>query len=215
MSDDAPTTRLTLVTPELSETDAFLPALEAALAAGDVAAVVLRLAPADDRTRAARAKPLIAAVQAAGAAALIAGDGVEDIVGKSGADGLHLFGAGGVADAIERFQPEKIVGVATPPSRDDAMTAGELGADYILFGLSPSGAAWESDRTLDRVAWWVPIFETPCVGFAGSIDDVSAIAAAGAEFVALGDAVWRAENGPAAAVASAMAMISLARTPAP
>ncbi|GLK78606.1 thiamine phosphate synthase [Methylopila turkensis] len=215
MTDDASAPRLMLVTPELAETEAFLPALEAALAAGDVAAVAIRLAPADDRARIARAKPLIAAAQGAGAAALIAGEGVEDIVGKSGADGVHVVGEAAAAEAVERFQPEKIVGAAVSRSRDDAMTAGERGVDYVLFGMAENGAAWSAEQTLERVAWWVPIFETPCVGFAGSLDDVAALATTGVEFVGLGDAVWRHESGPAAAVAAAHAAISLARAPTP
>lgn len=214
MSDNV-VTRLMLVTPELAETEAFQPALEAALAAGDVAAVVIRLGAADDRTRLARAKPIVTAVQGAGAAALLAGEGVEDILGKAGADGVHVFGEAGVADAIERFSPEKIVGAAVPRSRDVAMSAGEAGADYVLFGLNGDGSPWPAAETLERVEWWVPIFEVPCVGFAAALGDVSAIAGRQAEFVALGDAVWRHEGGAAAAVAEAGAMLSLAKAPSP
>lgn len=212
---DAPLTRLMLVTPELADSDAFLGVLQAALGAGDIAAVVIRLAKADDRTRLARAKPLVEAAQAAGAAVLLAGEAVEDIVGKSGADGVHLFGEALVEDAIERFRPEKIVGAAVTRSRDGAMSAGEAGSDYVLFGLDAEGAPWPVAETLERVEWWVPIFEVPCVGFAASLDDVSAIAAAHAEFAALGDAVWRHEAGPAAAVAAAGAALSLAKAPTP
>lgn len=205
----APITRLLLITPELSETEAFLPSFEAALAAGDVAAAVIRLAPADDRTRIARARPLIAAAQAAGAAALIAGEGVEDIVGKSDADGLHVGTAEAAVEAIERFAPEKIVGCGPFASRDDAMSAGEAGADYVLFGADDA----DFGATLERVAWWVPIFQTPCVGVAPTIDDAAALAREEAEFVALSDAVWRSPEGPAAAVAAAGAMLAFGQAP--
>ncbi|HVI27771.1 thiamine phosphate synthase [Hansschlegelia sp.] len=208
-----PATRLMLITPELAEIEAFEPMLRAALAAGDIAAVVIRLAPADERARLARAKTLVQTVQDAGAAALLAGDGVEDIVGKSGADGLQANAGDGFRELIERFKPEKIVGAVAQGARDDAMEAGEAGADYVLFGDPSREEAFET--TLERVSWWVPIFEVPCVGLARSIDDVAALAAADAEFAALGDAVWRHEEGPAAAVASAEAMLSLARQPAP
>ncbi|PZQ19143.1 MAG: thiamine phosphate synthase [Ancylobacter novellus] len=206
---DAPITRLLLITPELSETEVFLPSFEAALAAGDVAAAVIRLAAADDRTRIARAKPLLAAAQAAGAAALIAGEGVEDIVGKSGADGLHVATAEAAVDAVERFAPEKIVGCGPFVSRDDAMTAGEAGVDYVLFGADDA----DFDATLERVAWWVPIFQTPCVGVAPAVGDTATLAREAVEFVALSDAVWRSTDGPAAAVAAAEAMLALARAP--
>ncbi len=209
-----PVTRLMLITPELNEIEAFQPMFEAALAAGDIAAVVIRLGPADDRTRLARAKPLIAAAQAAGAAALVAGAGVGDIVGKSGADGLHApAGDEGFGEIVERFRPDKIVGASAPGSRDAAMVAGEAGADYVMFGEDPDGEPFST--TLERVEWWVPIFQTPCVGLAQSVDDVAALAAADVEFAALGDAVWLHEAGPAAAVAAAGAMLSLAKAPTP
>lgn len=210
---DAPVTRLMLITPDLADTDAFRPAFEAALAAGDIAAVVIRLAPADDRTRLSRAKPLIAAAQQAGAAALIAGDGVEDMLGKSGADGVHLPGETDLfRDLVARFQPDKIVGAGALATRDGAMAAGEAGADYVMFGEADDVAF---SATLERVEWWVPIFQTPCVGVARAIDDVAALAAADAEFAALSDAVWRCPDGPAAAVARAAAMLTLARAPTP
>lgn len=211
MPDDAPVTRLMLITPELAEIDAFEAAFEAALAAGDVAAAVIRLAPADERTRLARAKTLVLAAQAEGAAALLAGEGVEDLVGKSGADGLHVGALGACVEAIERFRPEKIVGCGPLASRDDAMAAGERGADYVMFG--EEGKPF--DATLERVSWWVPIFETPCVGLAPEIDDVARLAHESVEFAALGDAVWLHEHGPAAAVAAADAAIRLVRAPAP
>lgn len=208
---DAPITRLMLVTPELAETEAFLPSFQAALAAGDIAAVVIRLSPADDRTRIARAKPLVAAAQEAGAAALISGQSIEDILGKSGADGIHVLAAADAFEAIERFAPEKIVGCGPLASRDEAMEVGEKGADYVMFGRDGE----PFDATLDRVSWWVPIFQTPCVGFAPEIEDVSALAAENAEFAALGEAVWRHADGPAAAVAAAVSMIALGARPQP
>ena len=207
-----PLTRLMLITPELADIEAFGASFEAALLAGDVSAVVIRLAPTDERTRLARAKALVSAAQSEGAAALLSGDGVDDLVGKSGADGLHVEDARAAAEAITRFAPEKIVGCGPIASRDAAMEAGERGADYVMFGDDDVEAC---EETLERVAWWVPIFQTPCVGVAAALDDVAALAAEQVEFVALGDAVWRHPDGPAAAVAAATAMLTLARAPAP
>jgi thiamine-phosphate pyrophosphorylase len=45
------------------------------------------------------------------------------------------------------------------------------------------------------------------VGFATTLDDVRTISEAGADFVALGDAVWNDERGPALAVAQAQAAL--------
>lgn len=210
---DAPITRLMLITPELAGIEAFEAAFEAALAAGDVAAVVIRLAPADDRTRLSRAKALVAAAQAEGAAALLAGEDVEDLLGKSGADGVHLDDAASAIEAISRFKPEKIVGCGPLASRDEAMAVGERGADYVMFGEDRGGRPFEA--TFERVCWWVPIFETPCVALAQEIDDVARLACENVEFAALGEAVWRHENGPAAAVAAADSALRLVKVPAP
>ena len=66
-----------------------------------------------------------------------------------------------------------------------------------------------------RVAWWAAIFTLPCVGYAASLADVGPLAAAGADFVALGDAVWLHPEGAAAAVKAAMRALATAREPIP
>lgn len=194
----APNTRLMLVTPVVGDAEAFAPALEAAMGAADIAACILRLAPADERKQLARAKRLLGPVQSTGAAAIL--DGLPDLLGKSGADGLHVLGAGPeLGELTERFQPEKIVGAGKLPSRHDAMTAGEAGVDYVLFGDDGT----QVGALLDRVEWWADLFEIPCVALADRPEDVRALAKAGADFVALGDWLWTTAGGPAAAVQSA------------
>lgn len=208
-----PITRLMLITPELGDIEAFEPMFEAAMAAGDVSAVVIRLAPADERSRLSRAKALVQIAQAEGAAALLCGEGVEDIVGKSGADGIHVPSPDGdVKDIVERFRPEKIVGCA-PETRDGAMSAGEAGCDYVLFGDDVGGKPFSA--TIERVDWWVPIFETPCVGVAQSFEDVATLAGLDAEFAALGQALWRHADGPAVAVTQVRSILSLVKAPTP
>ena len=44
--------------------------------------------------------------------------------------------------------------------------------------------------TEERVAWWADVFEAPCVGYAGALDEVAPLVQAGADFVALGDFLW-------------------------
>ena len=75
------------------------------------------------------------------------------------------------------------------------MAAGEAGADYVMFG-EPHRDGWTPPlaETAERVAWWAEIFETPCVAYAARLDDVATLAAAGADFVALGDALWSAPS---------------------
>jgi thiamine-phosphate pyrophosphorylase len=84
------------------------------------------------------------------------------------------------------------------------MLAGEAGADYVMFGEpDEDGERPSHEAVLDRVDWWAKLFEVPCVGYAGALDDVDSLAAAGADFVALGAWVFDDKRGTARVVADA------------
>jgi thiamine-phosphate pyrophosphorylase len=199
---ERPAARLYLVTPPVSDAEAFARMLEPALEAADIAAVLLRLEPGGESELVTGIKLLGPIAERAGAALLL--DGNVDLVGRSGADGAHLTGIRAVEDCIERLKPDRIAGAGGMTTRHDAMLAAEADADYVLFGEPdlngerPSLAAIE-----ERVSWWQEVFEPPCVAYATSLDEVSALAAAGADFVAVADFVWNDPRGPAAAVADA------------
>jgi len=179
--------RLYLLTPPLIGTESFAPRLAAALGAGDVASVLVRLAANADPKRA--VAPLLEIAAAHDAALLIEGDA--RLAVRLGADGVHIDAAG-VADAVASCRPERIVGAGGLALRDDAMSAAEAGVDYVMFG--EPGAALSPEALLERVGWWAEIFETPCVAYAAALDEVAALAAAGADFVALDVAVWDAND---------------------
>ena len=104
-----------------------------------------------------------------------------------------------LAEALASLHPARIVGAGGLRSRDDAMAAGEAGADYVMFGEPRrDGFTPPLAETVERTAWWAEIFETPCVAFAGALDAVAPLTAAGADFVALGDAIWLAPSAAAA-----------------
>jgi thiamine-phosphate pyrophosphorylase len=63
---------------------------------------------------------------------------------------------------------------------------------------------------VERIAWWAEVFEPPCVGFAQNLDEVAALARAGADFVALGEFVWSAD--PAAVLRTAAASLVVPET---
>ena len=201
-----PRSRLYLVTPPIGAAADLLAEIEAALGAGDVACLLLRLKPAAERDLKQIVKAVAAAVQGRGTALL-----VEDprIAVHTGADGVHVAGAGeALSAALESLKPERIVGSGCTRSRDDAMQAGEAGADYVMFGDAGfSGPGPDHDEIVDAVGWWAEIFNVPCVGFVRRLDEVEAMAEAGAEFVGLADAVWADARGAAAAVAEAGAAI--------
>ena len=189
--------RLYLISPALGAADlaAFAPRFEAALSAGDVASVLLRLAPGAD---AKRVVPPLLEIAAAHDTALLIEDDAR-LAARLGADGVHVTAAD-VADAVASSKGERIVGAGRLRLRDDAMAAGEAGADYVLFGEPVHGVAPPLESTRERVEWWAEIFQTPCVAYAAEAAAVAPLAAAGADFVALGDFVW---DGDAAEVVRA------------
>ena len=204
-----PRARLFLITPPLRAAADILPGLQAALSAGDVACVLLRLADLSERDAKTLVREVAPIVQGNDTALLL-----EDarLAARVGADGVQVAEAGeALASALESLKPERIVGVGGLSSRDDAMRAGEDGADYLMFGEPQAGRESEAPSdTLERVGWWAEIFNVPCVGYAGALSEVEALAAAGADFVALGEAVWGDPRDPATAVAEADSAIERA-----
>ncbi|RYC30804.1 thiamine phosphate synthase [Lichenibacterium minor] len=204
-----PRTRLFLVTAPASSAEAARPAIEAALGAGDVACVLLRLAASSERDRKEVVRALAPLVQDRGAALLLENP---RLVAHTGADGTHAAGADdALAAALDSMKPDRIAGAGGLGSRDDAMRAGEAGADYVMLGDAGFAAEGPAPAdVLDEVGWWAEIFNVPCVGFARSLAEVEGLGLTGAEFVALGAAVWDDPRGPAAAVAEARAALDRA-----
>jgi thiamine-phosphate pyrophosphorylase len=203
---DAVQSRLYLLTPPLAEGGFadFAPVLGDVLSAGDVACVLARLAPVADSEAKSLISRLVEVVGRAKAALLTDND--PRLAVRAGADGAHIHvhgGAGALRDAVKSLKPDRIVGAGLLRSRDDAMSAGEADVDYVMFGEPrPDGFIPWAEETLERVAWWAEIFEPPCVGFAARLGDIGPLVAAGADFIALGDAIWRADR-PAEALAQA------------
>jgi thiamine-phosphate pyrophosphorylase len=188
-AEPRPAPRLYLTTPRLADTTDFAGPLAAALAVADVAAVLLRLADADEGTLIKRAKALAAPVQAQGAALLL--DRRASLVARARADGAHASGVAAVGEALEGLKPDWIVGAGGLTSRHDAMLAAEQGADYVMFGEPDADGARPAFATVEeRVAWWAEVFESPCVAYAAAPGEIAALVAAGADFVALGDWLW-------------------------
>ncbi|TGD98195.1 thiamine phosphate synthase [Methylobacterium nonmethylotrophicum] len=202
-----PQTRLILLTAPEAGPDLGA-RLARAVAAGDVAAVILRLPPGDERALVNAVKAVAPAVQEAGAALVIAGGGTIDlatVAARSGADGVHAEadpgaeedeGGGPLRSLRERLRDGRILGVGGVRSKHSAMEAGEAGADYILFGDDPG---LPLDDLVARLTWWVEIFETPCIALARDLAAVPALAATGAEFIGLDPALWAGDGGEAAA----------------
>jgi len=176
-------------------------ALEAALDGGDVACLLLRGAGEGGRD-------LVAAAQDRGVAVLVMDNPA--LAERLGANGVHLGPGGDVGRTRRRLGEDAIVGASCGDSRHDAMLAGEAGADYVAF----SGHDGDSEAAADPAIldWWQTMMTVPCVAMGRiGLGDVHALAAAGADFVALETAVWAHPDGPESAVAEAVAQLARVR----
>ena len=197
-----PVPRLYLATPELDDASPLAASLPGLLAEADVAAVLVRLKPADPRTMITRVKALAPAIQGKGAALLL--DGHVELVARAGADGAHLTGIEALGEALPTLKPDRIAGVGGLTTRHDSMTAAEAGADYVLFGEPDArGQRPSAEAIAERLQWWAELFEPPCVGFAASREEAHEFAAAGADFVLVGDFIWNDKRGAKAALMEA------------
>lgn len=197
-----PAPRLYLATPLVTDPAQLATQLPALLDAADVAAVLLRLAPSDERSLIQRTKALAPPVQQAGAALLL--DGHFELVARSGADGANASGVEAMQEALPALKPDRILGVGGLVTRHDAMTAGEAGADYVLFGEpDANGERPSAEAICERLDWWAELFEPPCVGFAATLDETHMFASAGADFVLVCDFIWQDSRGPQTALREA------------
>jgi len=198
--------RLYLATPALDDTAALAASLPPLLAEFDVAALLLRLNDADERTLTTRIKTLAGPVQAAGTALLV--DRHANLVARAGADGAHVDGLQAMGEAAS-LKPQRILGVGQLHTRHDAMIAGEHGADYLLFGEPDSrGERPSPEAIFERLQWWAELFEPPCVGYAATLEEAVLFAGSGADFIMVADFIWSDPRGPEAALAEAQAAIA-------
>jgi thiamine-phosphate pyrophosphorylase len=202
-----PAPRLYLITPMVADPAAIGDQLDAALSVTDAAAVLLRLATADERTLINRIKALTSTAQAHDVALLV--EGHPDIVARAGADGAHLAGSDALLAAIGKLKPQRIAGVGRLPTRHDAMIVAEAGTDYVMFGDPDARGERPSLAAIaERVAWWSELFEIPCVAYAERFEDMGELCAAGADFIAIGEAAFADPQGCAAALAQARAQVA-------
>lgn len=204
-AQDRPKPRLYLVTPAAADLQALKFDLLAAFDSADIAAVLMRLPDGEDeRTLINRVKAIAPVVQKADAALIL--DGHPGIVARGGADGAHLTGLAAFKENVGSLKPDRIAGIGGLETRHDAMVAAESGADYVMFG---DNARPSLEALIERVSWWTQVFEIPCVAYATALDEIAPLADAGAEFIAVGDAVFADPRGAARAIADAGGRLSL------
>jgi thiamine-phosphate pyrophosphorylase len=195
-----PVPRIYLATPAVDDPSALVSELPGLIAGADVAAVLVRLQMADQRSMISKVKTLAPAIQNAGAALLL--EGHVELVARAGADGAHLSGIAVLEEALPTLKPDRIAGVGGLETRHDSMLAGELGVDYVLFGEPDAqGKRPSAEAVAERLDWWAELFEPPCIGYAASRQEAYEFARAGADFVLVDVAVWADTRGASAALA--------------
>jgi thiamine-phosphate pyrophosphorylase len=184
-------TRLYLVTPPVSDALGFRPLLVAALSAAAIECVWLKVDAPDEKAAQRITQALAAVIQDKGVAVLV--DPPADLreIARGGLDGVHIGEPAALKAALEELKPDRIVGAGGLHTRDEAMAAGEAGADYVMFGEPRAdGSLPAFDKVLERCQWWAEVFNVPCVAYAPSADSVAPLAATGVEFMALGPWVF-------------------------
>jgi len=192
--------RLYLVSPQ-DVGGSFPDRLKAALEPGLTAAFQLRVKDVDEHPLARLAEPLQRICADAGVA-FIVNDSVA-LAKRLGADGVHLGQSDGdVREARAVLGPAAQIGRTCHDSRHFAMQAGEDGADYVAFGaFYPTTTKPSNYRPEPAIlSWWSALFELPCVAIGGITPaNAEPLVKAGADFIAVVQAVWGKED-PAAAV---------------
>ena len=188
--------------------------LKEALRAGPVAAFQFRVKGIDQHQAARLAEPL-KRICADHEVAFIVNDDM-GLAKRLGADGVHLGqGDGDPREARALLGPSTQIGVTCHDSRHLAMEAGEAGADYVAFGAFFPTSTKESFHRPDPsiLGWWSTLFELPCVAIGGiTPENGRVLVEAGADFLAVSNAVWGHPEGPGAAVAAFAPLLEASRS---
>jgi thiamine-phosphate pyrophosphorylase len=194
--------RLYLVTPPALDPNAFKDILAAALDAGDVACVQLRLKDVPDKAIR-RACEILLPITRARDVAFILNDR-PDLAAATGCDGVHVGQEDApYADARGIVGDDRIVGVTCHNSRDLAMDGAEAGADYVAFGAFFPTATKQAKASadLELLRWWNDIMTVPVVAIGGiTAENCGPVVEAGADFLAISAGIWDFPGGPAAGV---------------
>ena len=206
--------QLYLITPPRFDLDVFARTLREALVEGHVAAFQLRMKDSIDADILAAGKVLQPIVQNA-ACAFIVNDR-PDLAAKLDADGVHIGQSdASYGEARSLLGADKIVGVTCHNSRDLAYNAAEAGADYVAFGAfyptqTKTAKHWANPEILEI---WQETALTPCVAIGGiTLDNAAPLIRAGADFLAVSNAVWSHADGPRAAIAAFNTLFDSAET---
>ena len=195
--------RLYLVSPDtIPDVEAFAAILDAALAAGDVACLQLRLKNADDATIENAVTVLMPVCHGRDVAFIL--NDRPDLAAALHCDGVHVGPEDMSYDDARRIMgANATVGVTCKDSRHLAMGLADAGADYVAFGaFFPSPTKDATTRVgVETLEIWSETTNVPCVAIGGiTVENCEPLVSAGADFIAVSAGVWNHPQGPAAAV---------------
>jgi len=204
--------RLYLITPpRIEDLAAFATTLEQTLAAGDVAALQIRLKGLPDAGIETAVRALLPIAQAHGAAVIL--NDRPDLAQRTGCDGVHVGQTdASLSEARRIMGKDAMIGVTCHDSRHLAMEAAEGGADYVAFGAFYATSTKETlhHPEPEILTVWQETMQTPCVAIGGiTVENGRVLVEAGADFLAVSAGVWMYPQGPAAAVKRFNALMDL------
>ncbi len=165
---------------------------------GTLACVLLQSGP-DKKVARGHAEMLLRLTRAANIPLLLEDD--ISAAAELGADGVHIPALEALyREARGTLGDDAIIGVDCGLSRHAGLTLGEMGVDYVAF----NGSGLE-----DMIGWWSQIVTIPCVAWnVMSADAATRLSDAGADYIAMGNAIWTHSDGPASAVAQFSASLA-------
>jgi thiamine-phosphate pyrophosphorylase len=177
------------------------------LDAGPIACVLLRSAGVGDEALRAAIAALRPIAHEREVAFLV--ENQAELVNETGCDGVHLSeDRWTVKKAREVVGPDTIVGTYCGASRHAAMAAAEAGADYVALGGGAAERWWEKAADPEILTWWQAIMTAPCVAIVGDdLQTAGEMAAAGADFVAVGACIWSHRGGPDTAIREVLGVL--------
>ena len=202
-----PACQLYLISPQ-EVGGAFPDRLRAALEGGPVAAFQLRVKDVGEHDLVRLGEPL-RQICADHDVSFIVNDNM-NLAKRLAADGVHLGQSDGdVRDARALLGLSAQIGRTCHDSRHLAIEAGEAGVDYVAFGAFYETTTKPSNYRPEPsiLSWWATLFDIPSVAI-GGITPANAppLVAAGADFVAVCQAVWGLDD-PGKAVAAFEAVL--------
>ena len=182
--------------------------MAAALDAGDVAAVQLRLKDiAEDELQ--REIDRLRPIAQSRDVAFLLNDRPE-LAAQQGCDGAHVGQTDMKAAQARKILGDLTLGVTCHNSRHLAMQAAEDGADYVAFGAFYPTTSKQPPAMaeIETLRWWAELMEIPCTAIGGiTAANCAPLVQAGADFLAVIGAVWNHPEGAAAGVKAMLAAI--------